>query len=99
MANFQCRADLMVEAQRSGMANQRRYLFALLAPLLLAACATTHRISAVPADLLMQADTGFGPVRFLVARETDTFVEEARNLLAKERAWKAAFGSSGLLAA
>jgi hypothetical protein len=58
---------------------------------------TTPRLSAVPAASTVQAGTGYGPVRFMVAREIDSFATEARQALAKERAWLAANGHTGEL--
>src|SRR5204863_3499370 len=43
------------------------------------------------------ASTGLGSVRFLVARETDSFAAEARNSLDKEKAWLAAHGGGDQL--
>ena len=75
-----------------------RGLGALLAlQLAVAGCSTPGRLPAVPSASTVQADTGLGPVRFLVARETQTFAEEARNALRKEQAYLASTGQQGPL--
>jgi predicted patatin/cPLA2 family phospholipase len=81
------------------MTIRKQLLAALVAPLLIAGCTTTQRLTAVPAASALQADTGFGPVRFLVGRETDSFAAEAHASLVKERAWQEANGSAGPLPA
>ena len=67
-------------------------LTAVVAQIALAGCTTTQRLAAVPAASTVLADTGFGDVRYLVARETDSFTAEARDALEKEKAWLAANG-------
>lgn len=63
----------------------------------LAGCATPQRLPAVPMSQIAQATTSLGPVRFLVARESDSFTAEARSALAKEQQWLASQGRSGEL--
>jgi len=61
-------------------------------------CATPDRLPAVPyASLPQAAAAAQGPVRFLVARESDSFAAEARSALAKERQWLASQGNTGAL--
>jgi len=61
-------------------------------------CATPDRLPAVPyASLPQAAAAAQGPVRFLVARESDSFAAEARSALAKERQWLASQGHTGAL--
>jgi predicted acylesterase/phospholipase RssA len=71
---------------------RKALLVASATQLVLAGCATPHRLPAVPAAEVSQAITTPGPVRFLVTRETDSFVTEARNALAKEQQWLAGQG-------
>jgi hypothetical protein len=68
-------------------------LIAVLAQAL-TGCATP-RLSAVPAASTVQAGTGYGAVRYLVAREIDSFAMEARQAMAKERAWLTVNGHTG----
>ena len=58
----------------------------------IAGCSTPDRLPAVPSASALQAGSDLGPVRFLVARETDSFAAEARSALEKERAWLASQG-------
>jgi hypothetical protein len=48
-------------------------------------CATPQRLPAVPYASLPEASAAQGPVRFLVARESQSFAAEARNALAGAR--------------
>jgi predicted acylesterase/phospholipase RssA len=63
----------------------------------LAGCSTPGRLPAVPRASIPQASTGLGQVRYLVARETDTFAADAQAVLEKEKAWLASQGHSGEL--
>ncbi len=63
----------------------------------LAGCATPQRLPAVPTASIPQANTGLGQVRYLVARETDTFATDAHAALQREHAWLASQGQSGEL--
>lgn len=72
-------------------------LLGVAAQLGLAACATAPRLAAVPIGAATQASPGVGPVRYLVARESDRFAAEARAILAREQAWRASQGQTGLL--
>ena len=65
--------------------------------LLLAACATPHRLPAVPLSEVSQAVPVAGPYRYLVTRETDTFAAEALRSLEKEQQWLSSQGRSGEL--
>src|SRR5687767_9782714 len=74
----------------------KRFLLIALLAQAVTGCATP-RLSAVPPASTAEAGTGFGTVRFLVAREVDSFAAEARDALAKERAWLTANGHRGKL--
>lgn len=63
----------------------------------LSACTTASRMPAVPASVAQGANLGIGQVRYLVARESDSFAAEARSALAKEQAWRASQGDTGAL--
>jgi len=58
----------------------------LFVPWIASGCATPDRLPAVPVAASMRATTGLGPIRFLVARETESFTAEARNAFRKEQA-------------
>jgi len=72
-------------------------LAAALAQVALSGCAAPGRLPAVPTASIPQATTGVGHVRYLVARETDTFAAEARAVMQREKAWLASQGHSGEL--
>lgn len=72
-------------------------LIAAATQLGLAGCATPGRLPAVPAASIPQAQTGLGQIRYLVARETDTFAADARAALKREHDWLASQGHSGPL--
>jgi predicted acylesterase/phospholipase RssA len=72
-------------------------LQAMIAVSLATGCATPQRLPAVPEAATTKADPGLGPVRFLVTSESESFAEEARRLLDKERTWLASTGHSGPL--
>ena len=63
----------------------------------LAGCATPQRLPAVPTASIPQAETGLGRVRYLVARETDTFAVDALAAMQREKAWLASQGQTGPL--
>ena len=63
---------------------------AAAAQLAIAGCSTPSRLPAVPRASALQAHS---PVRFLVARETESFTAEAQSAVAKERAWLASQGA------
>ena len=63
--------------------------------LALAGCAAPGRLQAVPVSEVTRATPSAGPVRFLVTRETDSFLAEAQSALAKEQQWLASTGRSG----
>ena len=65
--------------------------------LALTACATPHRLPAVPVAQVAEATPTIGPVRFLVTRETDRFAAEAKSSLAKEQQWLSSQGRGGEL--
>ena len=82
------------------MANQawrRCLLLAGVLQLSIAGCSTPQRLPAVPTASIPQASTGVGQVRYLVAREADTFAADAHALLQKEQEWLASKGHSGPL--
>ena len=68
-----------------------------LIPVTLSACATPHRLAAVPDALTTQADTGLGNIRFFPTRDSKAFAEEAVNSVRKEQAWLASQGRTGPL--
>src|SRR4051794_13328440 len=72
-------------------------LAAVLLTLLTPACTTPQRMVAPAYASMPQANLGVSNVRFFVARDTAAFQAEALNSLAKEKAWLAAQGSTGLL--
>src|SRR5215203_2963737 len=76
-----------------------RWRFAAAAAIQLSAiaCSTPGRLPAVPQTLAAQAQTTPGPVRYLVARETDTFLAEGMNAAHKEQAYLASQGHTGPL--
>lgn len=74
---------------------RRTATLALAIQLSLAACSTPARLPAVPQGLALQAQTAPGSVRFLVARETDSFRNEAISAVRKEQAYLARQGHSG----
>ena len=60
--------------------------------LVLAGCATPQRLPAVPVSQISQTSQALGPVRFLVARETDSLAAEGLRAIDKERQWMASQG-------
>jgi predicted acylesterase/phospholipase RssA len=78
----------------------RCLLFAAALQLGVAGCSTPDRLPAVPQSagaLATEAITSPRPIRYLVARETDSFTAEAVNALEKEKAWLASQGHTGPL--
>ena len=73
---------------------KRLVLVAVTAELVLTGCSTPHRLPAVPTVYAARASTGFGTIRYLVARESDSFAAEARNSLSKEQQWWSRQGHS-----
>lgn len=67
-------------------------LVAVSLQLAVAGCSTPQRQPAVPVSQISQANETFGPVRFLVARETDSFAAEALRALDREKQWLAGQG-------
>jgi predicted acylesterase/phospholipase RssA len=65
--------------------------------LIVAGCATPHRLPAVPMTQASQAIPAAGPYRYLVSRETETFAAEARRALEKEQQWLSSQGRTGEL--
>jgi Patatin-like phospholipase len=73
-----------------------RFILILAAlQLSIAGCATPGRLPAVPASAALRADTGLGPVRFLVARESNSFLAEGISSVRKEQAYLASQGHRG----
>ena len=60
-------------------------------------CSTPDRLPAVPQSASAQTISSPVPIRYMVARETDTFAAEAQASLAKEQAWLASQGHTGPL--
>jgi predicted acylesterase/phospholipase RssA len=71
----------------------------ILLPLVASGCATPKRLPAVPLVSTVHADPGLGNshIRFMVARESEPFAEEARSSIQKEAAWLASSGHVGPL--
>ncbi|MCF2515221.1 patatin-like phospholipase family protein [Sphingomonas sp. G124] len=63
----------------------------------LAGCSTPGRLPAVPTASIPQASTGLGQIRYLVARETDTFAADAYVAMQREQGWLASQGQTGPL--
>jgi predicted acylesterase/phospholipase RssA len=68
---------------------------AVAGQLLVAGCAAPQRLPAVPALSSPRASTGLGQVRYLVARETETFAADAHAILEREREWLSSQGHNG----
>ncbi len=77
----------------SGRVSRRGLIAA--APLAVAACATPHRLPAVPVDLTERAETGVPHVRYLPERDPAPFIKLGTDALARERAWLASQGHTG----
>lgn len=75
----------------------RMILAALALQLTVTSCSTPERLPAVPRVSTAQAELPVGPVRFLVARETESFKKEALASVERERAWLASQGHTGPL--
>ena len=75
----------------------------ILLPLVATGCSTPTRLPAVPSASTVQAqldhDLGQSHIRFMVARESESFAEEARSSMQKEAAWLASSGHVGPLPA
>ena len=65
--------------------------------LALAGCATPNRLPAVPVSQASLTADSLSAVRFLVARESESFAAEAKNALAKEEQWLAVHSPGGSL--
>src|SRR5688500_951383 len=63
----------------------------------LCACATPKRLPATPVQAGAQAQPSVSNVRFLVARDAQSFAREAEASLAREQAWRSAQGLTGPL--
>jgi hypothetical protein len=89
-------ADMQIMGRFIAGVFRRHSLAAVLAfQLVITGCSTPQRLPAVPSASVIRADTGLGPVRFLIARETDSFADEARSALRKEQAYLASVGHQG----
>jgi hypothetical protein len=75
----------------------RILLTALLLPLVVTACATPKRLTAVPASQTAQANLGISHIRFFATRDPKDFAEEAVASMQKEEAWLASQGQTGPL--
>jgi predicted acylesterase/phospholipase RssA len=72
-------------------------LAAIGVTLALSGCATPERLPAAPPPLAGRAEPTVGPLRYLVARDPQPFVQEARESARKELAWRASQGLTGPL--
>ncbi|CAN7260446.1 patatin-like phospholipase family protein [Phenylobacterium sp. LjRoot219] len=81
----------------SGLARLGGLLGALSLVLAAAGCATPARVPAAPAALAGRAAPSIGQLRFLPARDPAPFVQEARDSIRKELAWRASQGLTGPL--
>ena len=75
----------------------RILLLATALQLGISGCSTPDRLPAVPQSASAQVEPTPEPIRYLVARETDSFAAEAQRALAKEQAWRASQGQTGPL--
>ena len=70
---------------------------ALLMQLSVAGCSTPQRLAAVPTASTARAETGLGPIRYFIRRDTTAYVAEAQSALDKEIAYRASIGETGPL--
>jgi len=70
-------------------------LAAISLALSLSGCATPSRLPAAPPQVAPRAEPSVGPLRYLVARDPEPFIEEARASIRKETAWRASQGLTG----
>jgi hypothetical protein len=70
---------------------------ALLMQLLVAACTTPSRMSAVPVGLTLQAQTAIPNARYFPDRDDPALMAEVLDSYAKEQAWLASTGRTGPL--
>ena len=75
----------------------RYLLIAAALQLGVAGCSTPDRLPAVPQSASAVVEPAPRPIRYLVARETDSFAAEAYSQLEKEKAWRASQGQTGPL--
>jgi hypothetical protein len=75
----------------------KHLLLALAGTLAVPGCSAPGRLPAVPQSASVQIEPAPTTVRYLVSRETDSFAQEARNALEREKAWLASQGQSGAL--
>jgi len=75
----------------------RLLLLATALQLGISGCSTPDRLPAVPQTASAQTVSAPEPIRYLVARETNSFAAEAQRSLAKEQSWLASQGQSGPL--
>jgi predicted acylesterase/phospholipase RssA len=75
----------------------KHLLFAVAVALAVPGCSTPSRLPAAPQSASVQIEPAPTTVRYLVSRETDSFAQEARNALDREKAWLASQGQSGAL--
>ena len=81
-----------------GLRNWRKRLaVACTIGLALGGCATPQRMPAVPLAQMSQTGEAFGPIRFLVSRDTADMEAEAKSSVAKEQQWLASQGRTGEL--
>jgi len=75
----------------------RFLLIATALQLSVSGCSTPDRLPAVPQSASAVVEPSPKPIRYLVARETDSFAAEAYSQLEKEKAWLASQGQTGPL--
>lgn len=75
----------------------RLLLLATALQLGISGCSTPDRLPAVPQSASAIVEPSPEPIRYFVARETDSFAAEAQRSLAKEQAWLASRGQTGAL--
>lgn len=75
----------------------RLLLIASALQLGISGCSTPDRLPAVPQSASAVVEPAPRPIRYLVARETDSFAAEAHSQLEKEKAWLAKQGQTGPL--
>jgi predicted acylesterase/phospholipase RssA len=78
-------------------ASRIRLVLSALLAMALCSCSTPQRLAAVPEELTASADTGLGPIRYQVLRDTEPMAADAMRALDREKATLAAQGQTGAL--